>query len=75
MSDVTFPVKSIDIPEARVRAAHVRDQLRLLEQELEVLASDVEGPSDAAVGRLERAALNVRRAVAEICIDAQQSPF
>jgi hypothetical protein len=75
MSDVTFPVKSIDIPEARARAANVRDTLRLLEEELKVLASDVEGATPNAVARLERARLNVRRAIDETCTDGTQGPF
>jgi hypothetical protein len=75
MSDVATPVTSIEMPEARARSASVRDQLRILEAELKVLASDVPDASPTAVVKLERAKLNVKQAVDQLCTDTAQSPF
>jgi hypothetical protein len=75
MSDVATPIGAIEMSEARVRSASVRDQLRALEAELKTLASDVPDASPMATVRLERARLNVRQAIEQICTDAQQSPF
>jgi hypothetical protein len=75
MSDVATPLTSIEMPEARTRSASVRDQLRALEAELKALASDVPDASPTAVVRLERARLNVRQAIDQICTDGAQGPF
>jgi len=70
-----MPVTSIEIPEARARSASVRDQLRALEAELKVLAADVPDASPTAVVKLERAKLNVRQAIDQLCTDTTQGPF
>jgi hypothetical protein len=78
MSENTLLVEA-NLSEARAQSKNVREQLRVLEETLRSLALDVTGQttkSSAAVGRLERARLNVTRAIEELlCTDTAQLPF
>jgi hypothetical protein len=78
MSEGTLLVE-VDLSEARAKSKDVREQLRALEETLRVLAVEVTGktePSSPAAGRLERARLNVMRAVDELnCTEGTQAPF
>jgi hypothetical protein len=75
MSELVTPALAIELPEARARAASVRDQLRNLEAELKLLAADVPEASLTAVGRLKRASVDVRQAIDQLCTDGAMSPF
>jgi hypothetical protein len=78
MSEGSLLVEA-DLSEARAHSKRVREELRQLEAALTALAADVAvktEDSSPAVGRLERAKLNVSRALEELaCTDALQSPF
>jgi hypothetical protein len=78
MSEGTLLVEA-DLSEARAKSKDVREQLRALEDTLRTLAIDVTEKtekSSTAVGRLERARLNVTRAIDELlCTESSQMPF
>jgi hypothetical protein len=65
-----------DLSESSQQAKNVREQLRALEAALRSLSSDVADAAPVAVGRLDRARLNVTRAVDELlCTESSQLPF
>jgi hypothetical protein len=65
-----------DLAESGLEAKSVREQLRTLEAALRSLSSDVADAAPVAVGRLDRARLNVGRAIDELlCTDGTQMPF
>jgi hypothetical protein len=78
MSEGTALIEA-DLSEARASSRDVREQLRTLEETLRALAVDVTGMthvSSPAIERLERARLNVTRAIEELlCTDTSQMPF
>jgi hypothetical protein len=78
MSENTLLVET-HLSEARAKSKDVRAHLRALEETLRSIASDVieqTSKSSGPAARLERARLNVTRAIDELhCTDGQQSPF
>lgn len=64
------------LSESSLAAKSVREQLRMLETTLRALSSEVAGDSPIAAGRLNRAQMNVERAIDELlCTEATQLPF